>query len=113
MKITTIASLSIVALLAACSSTQTSAPGAVGAKKAECCSAKTECSATKAAAPGAVGEKKSGCCAEAAKAAPGAVSGKSDCASSCATKTECSAAKAAPGAVSGKSDCASKCPASK
>jgi len=39
MKITTIASLSIVALLAACSSTQTSAPGAVGAKKSECCAA--------------------------------------------------------------------------
>jgi hypothetical protein len=46
MKITTIASLSIVALLAACSSTQTSAPGAVGAKKSECCAAKTECSAS-------------------------------------------------------------------
>lgn len=93
MKITTIASLSIVALLAACSSTQTSAPGAVGAKKGECCSAKTECSASTTAAPGAVGEKKSGCCAEAAKSAPGAVSGKSEC--------------------SAKSECAAKCPASK
>ncbi|MFM1805005.1 MAG: hypothetical protein RL136_1884 [Planctomycetota bacterium] len=92
MKITTIASLSIIALLAACSSTQTSAPGAVGAKKADCCSAKTECSASKAA-PGAVGEKKSGCCAEAAKSAPGAVSGKSEC--------------------SAKTDCASKCSAGK
>jgi hypothetical protein len=101
MKITTIATLSIVALLAACNSTQTSAPGAVGAKKADCCAAgakTSECCAAKkdAAAPGAVGEKKSGCCAEAAKAAaaPGAVSGTS----------ECSAKKA---------ECASKCPASK
>ena len=71
MKITTIASLSIVALLAACSSTQTSAPGAVGAKKSECCSAKAECTTTKQAAPGAVGAEKSGC------------SAKTECASKC------------------------------
>ena len=98
MKITSIATLSIVALLAACCSTQSSAPGAVGAKKADCCAAgakTSECCAAKkeAAAPGAVGEKKSGCCAEAAKAAPGAVSGKSEC--------------------TAKGECAGKCPASK
>ena len=59
----TLAALSV-ALLAGCSSTQnTAAPGAVGAKKSECCSAKTECTATKSA-PGAVStEKRSGCCA--------------------------------------------------
>jgi hypothetical protein len=94
MKITTIAALSLVAFLGACTSTQSSAPGAVGAKKADCCAAGTktgECCATKnaAAAPGAVGEKKSGCCSETAKttAAPGAVSGKSEC----SAKTECTA----------------------
>jgi hypothetical protein len=38
-------------------------------------------------------------------AAPGAVSGKSDCATKCSGE-----AKAAPGAVSGKSGCATKCP---
>jgi hypothetical protein len=93
----TLAALSV-ALLAGCSSTQnTAAPGAVGANKSECCSAKSECTATKQAAPGAVGAEKSGCCS---------------------AKTECSAAaKSAPGAVSAEKKsgcCASKaaCPAS-
>ena len=84
MKITTIAALSLVAFLGACTTTQSSAPGAVGATKSECCATKNA-----AAAPGAVGEKKSGCCSETAKttAAPGAVSGKSEC----SAKTECTA----------------------
>lgn len=91
----TLAALSV-ALLAGCSSTQnTAAPGAVGAKKSECCSAKAECTTTKQAAPGAVGAK-SGCCS---------------------AKTECTATKSAPGAVSTEKKsgcCASKaaCPAS-
>lgn len=117
--IATLAALTAFAFLGACSSTQnTTAPGAVGTKSAECCG---KCK-DKSAAPGAVGETKSGCCAaksecSAAKAAPGAVGEtKSGC---CASKSECSATKSAPGAVSGKSECsaksgcASQCPATK
>lgn len=99
--IATLAALSV-ALLAGCSSSQnTAAPGAVGTKKAECCSAKTECTAAKAA-PGAVStEKKSGCCSaktecsttkSAPASAPGAVSAekKSGC---CASKAACTASQ--------------------
>ena len=73
-KIATLAALTAFAFLGACTSSQnTTAPGAVGETKSGCCASKAESSA--------------------AKSAPGAVSGKSDC--------------------STKSGCASKCPATK
>ena len=110
---------SVVLALAACSSPEsTTAPGAVGSKKDDCCPSKAACATkcsdkgsgemTAAAAPGAVGEKKSCAtpCAEkkaacpamtgdAAAPAPGAVSEKkSDCASKCSSmKSGCSASK--------------------
>ena len=81
-----IAALALVGIFAACETTKTAAPGAVGAKS-ECCSsgAKTACCKDAAAAPGAVGEKKAECskscdkaatCPMTGNAAPGAVSEK-------------------------------------
>ena len=91
-----IAALALVGLFAACETTKTAAPGAVGAKS-ECCSsaAKTECCKDAAAAPGAVSEKKA------------------DCSKSCSEKAACPAT-AAPGAVSEKKAdgcCKKACPA--
>ena len=100
---------SVVLALAACSSPEsTTAPGAVGSKKADCCPSKAAC-ATKCS------DKKEDCGEKTAAAAPGAVGEKKSCATPCAEKkAACPAMTAdaapAPGAVSEKkSDCASKC----
>ena len=90
-----IAALALVGIFAACETTKTAAPGAVGAKS-ECCSKDAKaCCKEAAAAPGAVAEKKA------------------DCSKSCSEKAACPAS-AAPGAVSEKKagGCAKKaCPA--
>jgi hypothetical protein len=102
----TLATIALACCLTGCATNKTTsaAPGAVNGDKA-CC------------AEGA--NKGAACCKEGEKAAPGAVSGKSECSATCKdAKTAapgavsgsgcCKEAKtAAPGAVSGKSGCCS------
>ena len=92
-----IAALALVGLFAACETTKTAAPGAVGAKS-ECCSKDAKaCCKDAAAAPGAVAEKKADCSKSCDKAAPCPMTG-----------------NAAPGAVSEKKAdgcCKKACPA--